>query len=124
MRNPEKGPGEESKNFYLEKRDIYKENATELQNNMAEIQEAKLGVAIRQLMKRTEDNPELVNKLNAFLDALMHQAELGDSEKPIGKAALEELIDYFGEKTEELRWDVGYGGRRADRKPTWEKKNK
>ena len=127
MRNPERGsrsPEKPEKNPLIEMRDKYKEQATELQNNIAENQEARLGIALRELMRRTEDNTELVNNLNSFLQALEHQASFGESEEPLAKSRVEDLIAYFSEKSEELRWDVGGGNRRGDRKPTWENKNR
>lgn len=129
MANIEKGPQDpkeysQEKSPYLELRDIERENATEMQKEIADIQEAKYAAALYELMRRTGNNPELINNLNAFLDALKHQAGFGDSESPIHPAKVKDLSDFMAEKAEELRWDVGGGNRPAHRKPTWKGKGK
>jgi len=109
----------------MERHQTSKEHATELQNSVAEAQEAKLGIILRRLMERTEDNPELVNSLNAFLDALEHRANFGDSEKPLGKGSQQDIAKFMEEATKALRWTVTGGNRPADLKvdfSEWEKK--
>ena len=94
-----------------ERHDTSKENATELQNSVAKNQEAKLGIALRQLMDRTGDNPELVNSLNGFLDALEHQAGFGDSDKQLSEARAEDLAKFLEETAKALRFTVGHDER-------------
>jgi hypothetical protein len=118
----ETNEAEERRKGLLRTRDIYREHSNELEKNIAEVQGAKLETALLILMKRSDDNPELINNLNALLDALLHQANFGKSDELLGKGRREELTAWLEEKSEELRWDVGPGGRKADRKPTWEGK--
>ena len=103
-------------NSLVERHRVSKEHATELQNNVAEAQEAKLGITLRMLMERTEDNPELVNALNTFLDALDHRANFGDSEKPLGKGSQQDIAKFMEEATKALRWTVTGGNRPSDLK--------
>lgn len=116
---------ESRRNSLMERHQSSKEHATELQNNVAEAQEAKLGITLRRLMERTEDNPELVNALNTFLDALDHRANFGDSEKPLGKGNQQDIAKFMEEVTKALRWTVTGGNRPSDLKvdfSKWEKR--
>ncbi len=99
----------------LQKRyETSKDNATELQNDVAEAQEAKLGIVLRQLMDRTQNNPELINNLNGFLDALDHQAGFGNSGEQLSGARAADLAKFLEEAAKAIRWTVGHGARPAD----------
>jgi len=109
-------------NIYIKNRDLSKEHATELQKEVAEIQAAKLEATLYKLMSRTENNPDLVNSLNKFLDSLDHQSRFGDSGKPLGKGRQQDLVAFLEDAADALRWDVGGGNKPAGRKPKWESK--
>jgi hypothetical protein len=102
-----------------------KEHSTEMQNEVVDIQEAKLGVTLRRLMQRSGDNPEIVNNLNSLLDALDHQSHYGDSAEDIGPGRQDDLQKFLGEAANALRWTVGGGNRPASLKvdlSKWETK--
>jgi hypothetical protein len=67
-------------------------------------------------MNRTENNPEIVNNLNEFLDALDHQSFYGDNSQNIGKGRQEDLAKFLGEAAKAARWTVGGGNRPSDLK--------
>jgi len=91
----------------LNVRDKYKENASELEQDIATTQAAKHETALYRLMARTEDNPELVGALNEFLNALDHRSRFGDETQPLGKEHTEALTKFFSEKAEELHFITG-----------------
>ena len=93
---------EAPKNKFLEARDKYKEAASELQKNVAEIQSAKYETALYQLMSRTEDNSDLTNAMNSFLDILQQKASFGDPSQQLSKERKEDLIKFFKEKSKDL----------------------
>lgn len=93
----------EVKNPILTHRDRYRENATELQRKVGELQAAKHETILYRLMSRTEDNSELTNSINGFLDALDHRSCFGDETKPLGKEATEKLVKFFQENAQELK---------------------
>ncbi len=107
------------KESILQAHKVEKDNATEKQKELADIQGRKYETMLCVLMRRTGDNPELINGLNELIDALSHQVSFGDSEKPIHPGRVEELTAYLKEKSEELRWDVGGGNRPVHREQTW-----
>lgn len=98
----------------MENRDLYKEQATELQKNVAEAQSAKLETLLYRLMNRTKDNPELVNKMNNLLDALDHQSRFGEEDKKLAPGRQEDLTHFLEEAGKALRWTVGGGNRPTD----------
>ena len=115
----------EKRGNILETRDLYKEHATELQKEVAEIHVAKLETTLYRLMSRTGDNPDLVNGLNELLNSLDHQSTFGDSEKPLTDSRQKDLANFLVESTKALRWTVGGGNRPADLKvdlSKWETK--
>ncbi len=122
---PEEGQKIEKRGNILETRDSYKEHATELQKEVAEIHVAKLETTLYRLMSRTGDNPDLVNGLNELLNSLDHQSTFGDSEKPLADGRQKDLSDFLGQATKALRWTVGGGNRPSDLKvdlSRWETK--
>ncbi|MBI2049943.1 MAG: hypothetical protein HYT35_00600 [Candidatus Staskawiczbacteria bacterium] len=109
-----KSQEQENKKNILEYRDSYKEHATELQKEVAEVQAAKLETTLYKLMSRTGNNHELVNNLNWLLDSLDHQATFGDPSKPLHEARQKNLISFLEETAKALRFTVGGGERPAD----------
>ena len=105
---------ESGHNSIMKQHKLSKEYATELQNSVAEIQEAKLGVTLRRLMERTGDNTELVNSLNGFLDSLDHQSNFGNSGETLGKSRANDLAKFLKEATKAVRWTVGHGNSPTD----------
>lgn len=91
-----------------------KERSTEAQNEVADIQGAKLEMSLLRIMDRTENNPEIVNNLNELLNALEHQSFYGDSSQNIARGRQEDLGKFLGEAAKALRWTVGGGNRPAD----------
>ena len=65
-------------------------------------------------MERSENNPDIVNNLNQFLDALEHQSFYGDSSQNITHGRQEDLAKFLGEAAKALRWTVGGGNRPSD----------
>ncbi|OGF64343.1 hypothetical protein A2661_02415 [Candidatus Giovannonibacteria bacterium RIFCSPHIGHO2_01_FULL_45_24] len=100
---------EKNNNPFLETRDKYKESASELQKNTAEVQAAKYETILYRLMKRSGDNTDLVNALNEFLGALEHQSMFGNEDDPLSQKRVEELAKFVKEKAEELRPDQERG---------------
>lgn len=102
----------------------YEKQATESEahRNAAEMQAVKFETAILKLSRRTGGNTEIINAINKFVDSLTHQVEFGKDDEPLSKASEKDLTEYFEEKAEELRWDIGGRNRPADRKPTWTRK--
>jgi len=92
----------DNRNSNLQMRDRYREHASELQNNVAEIQAARYQNALYQLMMRSGDNPELINAMNAFTMALEHRAMYGDSEQLLHPGYVEKLANFFQEAGERL----------------------
>ncbi|MBI2121803.1 MAG: hypothetical protein HYT98_01640 [Candidatus Sungbacteria bacterium] len=102
---------EQIKNPILVQRDKYKEHASELQKKTGQIQAAKHETILYRLMSRTEDNSELTNAINGFLDTLDRRSRYGDETKPLGKEAMEKLTKFFQEKSKEI--DGLWGNRPA-----------
>ncbi len=99
--------------FLLKERDAYRNNASELQKGVAEAQTAKLELALFVLMERTDNNPVLINSINAFLDGLRKQASVGETEpgRPLGKTTTQELIEFFRSKAEFFEFEIYGKGR-------------
>ncbi|MDO8486449.1 MAG: hypothetical protein Q7S77_02020 [Candidatus Staskawiczbacteria bacterium] len=105
---------QKQKENILENRDLYKGNATELQQEVAEAQAARLETILYKLMSRTENNPDLVNGLSELLGSLEHQAMFGDPIEPLNKSREKDLSSFLEETAKALRWTVGGGNRPAD----------
>jgi len=101
---------------WKERLEVAKEASTETQKEIADIQGAKFETSLLRLMNRTENNPEIVNNLNEFLDALDHQSFYGDNSQNIGKGRQEDLAKFLGEAAKAARWTVGGGNRPSDLK--------
>ncbi len=99
-----KEPGEprldEERNPILERRDEMMERATEMQRKGAEIQGAKYQTALLTIMERSDDDAELVNALNKFLDSLDWRANRGESGGPL--MAPDKLVKFLTETAEGL----------------------
>jgi hypothetical protein len=104
------------KNMYVENVELARQNSTKLERGVEEIQSAKYGAALLRLMKESGDNPEIVNSLNQFLDALDHQSRFGNEFKPLSPARQGEIATFIGEAAKALRWTVGQSGRPPDLK--------
>ena len=69
----------------------YRENATELQRNIAEYNSATFEMMLLTLLRRSDDNPELLETVKYLLDDLYHQANYGDPSKKISSKSQEKL---------------------------------
>ena len=59
------------------------------------------------LMSRTKDNPDLINAINGFLNALDKRSRFGSEDEPLSRESLEKLIEFFKDKAKELEFLVG-----------------
>lgn len=103
-KEPGEQPREEEekseKNPILETRDQMMEQATDIQRKGAEIQGAKYQTALLTIMERSDDNTELVNALNKFLNSLDWRANRGESGGPLKNP--DSLAKFLDEMAEEL----------------------
>ena len=89
---------------FIDTRDQYREHAGVDERNIAEVQGAKYETTLHRLMARTEGNPDLINALNGFLDALDNRSSFGWEDQPLGRGPTEALVRFFNEKGNELRY--------------------
>jgi CII-binding regulator of phage lambda lysogenization HflD len=82
---------EARKQQLLMQRDGMRENASELESAVTEIQVAKYEIALRRLMQRTDNNPEIVNALNQLLSRLDNQSHFGISDEKMPPTHVTEL---------------------------------
>mgnify|MGYP005846283137 CR=1 FL=1 len=54
-------------------------------------------------MQRSENNPEIVNNLNEFLDALEHQSSFGNSSEDLNPGRQKDLSQFLQETAKALR---------------------
>jgi len=94
-------------NPILQKLEQSRLNSTETQKQLQELQSAKFGTVLLQLMHRTGNNSEIANNLNAFLDALNFQSESGESSKDLHEGRQKDISDFLGEAAKALRGRVG-----------------
>ena len=83
--------------------------ATDEQKKAVEHQEAMLGSTLYTLMRRTENNPEIIKGLTDFINALEHQANYGNSERGVGPERQKDVAEFLTEAAKALRWRVGGG---------------
>ncbi|KKP31037.1 MAG: hypothetical protein UR22_C0031G0001, partial [Parcubacteria group bacterium GW2011_GWC2_32_10] len=94
---------------YVKSRDRQEFYATDEQKKAVEHQEAMLGSTLYTLMRRTENNPEIIKGLTDFINALEHQANYGNSERGVGPERQKDVAEFLTEAAKALRWRVGGG---------------
>lgn len=112
MFNPERAPDnswmddfieseEAKKSGQNEKRKIFeiyeksKKNTTELQRDVEEVQTAKYGTYLIEIMRITENNPEIFGALNSFIDGLREQSLIMNKGGRAYKSQQEELAKFL-----------------------------
>jgi len=90
-----------------------REGATEFQKSIAGHQAKRLEIALLEMMNRTNNNPDIVNKLSEFISGLDHQAQFGDSSKPVAESRQEDVAKFLSQAGQALRWTVGDGNKPA-----------
>jgi|GEM_PF-5904658 len=95
--------------IYIKSRDRQEFYATENQREIVEHQEAMLGSTLYTLMRRTENNPEIIKGLTELINALEHQANYGNSEREVGQERQKDVAEFLIEVAKALRWRVGGG---------------
>lgn len=106
------------KNSFLIARDAERKQATDLEKGVADAQVARYETSLLRLMRRTKDNPELVNALKHFIEAMEHRSIYGNLDEQLSANGVTALVEFFNKSADELRWL--YGGQTFD-KSSWRK---
>ena len=88
----------------LDRRDQARERANELERDIGEAQGAHYETIVYRLMRRTDDDPELVNALNDYLSALDIESWFGNPEEPMVPGKQREIIDRLKRQTQLMRF--------------------
>lgn len=101
MEMPEQPQKKSLKEIYLLERDSLKNEASEIERNVAEIQTARYESALLRLMKKTDDNTELVNAMKEFIGRLEHRSMI-TAENKLSPDSTARLVKFFEESSEKL----------------------
>ena len=102
--NSENTPDISTETKYTE---VYKQAASEMERNVAEVQSARYERTLLILMHRSDDNIELINALNEFSKVLERRAMFGDENKSMNEDSIQSITDFFKKQTEELEGLTG-----------------
>lgn len=88
--------------------------ASESERKVGGIQSIKYETALLRLMRRTGDDANITNALNAFIDALDRKSTYGSLDRGLSGQQTKELGDFLVKTAESLQFDVQWGGRPAE----------